>query len=245
MLNENPLVTLIMFTYRFPQFLPTALYGIKSQTYANTETIIISVEGDVETDEVLQKHNGNWFKWLKSEKPNNVHQFNMGINEAQGEYLAMCAADDFVLPSKIASEVQVAVKTGALMVYSNFFYANSNLEIIGVTDLPSFSYMQLVKRNFMPDMALIHRKLYDEFGVFDETLGAMAFFDKWLRIAEKYSDKIILQPTPNYLYRKHGGQLSEKMSDPARLETRRRIVETSLDRMGIPHGKIQYQIERV
>jgi glycosyltransferase involved in cell wall biosynthesis len=210
-----------------------------AQTYPKVELIVVPVADDRETndvlDAILEQH---LFKIVGSDKANIIHQINKGLEAASGEYVTLIASDDFMLPGKIADEVNVARMRNALLVYSLFFYGDENLTITGgvtIQSVPEFSYDTLVRRNYITDCSLVHRSIYDEFGSFDESLQILAVYDKWLHIAERYPDRIVRNPVPTFIYRQHGNQAHEKriaMQQKDRFELYRKVVSSSLQRMG-------------
>jgi glycosyltransferase involved in cell wall biosynthesis len=237
---EKPLVSVIMPTYKQPQYLPTSVLGVMTQTYLNLELIVVPVVDDEQTMGGLKElqHMFPAFIVAASDRASIVHQINVGLGKAHGTYVTLIASDDFMLPGKIADEVNVAHMRNALLVYSLFFYGDDNLTITGgvtTQSVPVFSYDTLICRNYITDNALVHRSMYDEFGPFDESLEILAVYDKWLHIAEKHPTHIVRNPVPTFIYRQHGDQAHEKriaMQEKDRFELYRRVVSSSLQRMG-------------
>jgi len=235
---QNPLVSVLMPTYHQPQYLEASILSVMAQTYPydKVELIIVPVEGDIETLKVLGSlHAGHFrFHTVISDKASVVHQLNLGLKEAKGAYLTEAASDDFMLPWKIANEVQVSEKSNALLVYSFFLYGDENLTPTGVTNVPEFSYEELLHRNFISDCCLVRQEVYDELGPFDESLGVLCMFDKWLRLAEKHPDRIVRNPIATWVYRTHQDQLHSKRLETGNFEMYRKVITDSLKRMGRP-----------
>jgi glycosyltransferase involved in cell wall biosynthesis len=234
---EKPLVSIIMPTYKQPQYLPTSVLGVMAQTYLNLELIVVPVVDDEQTMGGLKELERMFPDIIiaPSDRASIVHQINVGLGRAHGTYVTLIASDDFMLPGKIADEVHVAQVRNALLVYSLFFFGDENLTVLNVPEVPDFSYDTLVRRNYITDNSLVHRSMYDEFGPFDESLEILAVYDKWLHIAEKHPDRIVRNPVPTFIYRQHGDQAHEKriaMQEKDRFELYRRVVSGSLQRMG-------------
>ncbi len=91
----NPLVSVIMPTFKQSQYIETSILGVMSQTYPNIELIIVPVEGDVETTSILDRL---WIRYreklrfYKSHKANIIHQINLGLKVAQGDYITQIAS---------------------------------------------------------------------------------------------------------------------------------------------------------
>jgi len=246
-MQGKQLVSVIMPTYHQPQYLRTSVLGVMAQTYPNVELIIVPVEGDVETLETLRllqlKH--LFGPVIVSPKADVIHQFNLGLKNAKGKYMTEAASDDFALPGKIENEVQLIEKRDALLVSSLFFIGDENLNLIGVTNVPEFSYETLIHKNYISDCSLVHRLVFEEFGLFNESLGVLACFDKWLHVAEKYPDRMVQNPVPTWIYRSHPQQLHKKRLDEGKFDMYRKVVEASLKRKGIePPENMEFRVTK-
>jgi len=231
----NPLVTVVMPTYKQSQYLFTSVLGVMAQTYPNVDLIIVPVKEDRETRHTLNMLPPTFvFETVLSDKANIIHQMNLGLEKAEGEYVTLFASDDFMLPGKISGEMRLAQEKNAVLVYSLFFHADENLNPTGVSNAPEFSYETLVHRNYISDQSLVAKSMFSEFGLFDESLEILAVFDKWLHIAEEYPDRIVRNPVPTWIYRSHPDQAHKKRLDkPERFELYRRVISASLKRKGI------------
>ena len=232
---QNPLVSVVMPTFHQPQYIEASILGVMAQTYPDVELIIVPVESDEETLDFLQVlSHRHFFRTVESDRASIVHQINLGLKEARGEFTTLIASDDFMLPGKIQGEMRLAQEKNAVLIYSLFFYGDENLCLTGAPKLPEFSYETLVHRNYITDNSLVKREMFDEFGLFDESLEILAVFDKWLHIAEKYPDRIVRNPVPTFIYRQHPDQAHKKRLDRSdRFELYRKVVSASLKRKGI------------
>ena len=243
-LGEKSLVSVVIPTYQHSQYLPTAILSVLAQTYKPVELVIASVVGDEETHAVVDHFQTILdIRHVKSEKPDHIHQINLGLEEATGEFTVLFGSDDFMLPNKIDREMSVARATEAVLVYSPYFYADDKLNIQAVSPMPPFRYELLVQRNFIVDSCLVAKRMYGEFGTFDESLGSLAVYDKWLHIAEKYEGNIIFNSVPVILYRTHPQQKHvSRLADPHQVELYERVVKASLTRKGLPTDKVKFRL---
>ena len=242
---DAPLLSVVMPTHGHAQFIETAIKGILSQTYPRVKLLVVSVKGDEQTRKVLDRLG---VKYLESDRADHIHQINIGVNETKGEWVSAGASDDSFLPSKLWSELALATQRDALVVYSDFFYGDDQLRVDGVCRAADFSYERLIGRCMVNDCSLVSRGLYEEFGPLNEALGSIAFFDRWLHIAEKYPDKIVHNPYPAFIYRRHSGQKSgvEKLQDPKRLGLMLQVARASLKRKGLDAEQFKgYRVVRL
>ena len=228
-------VAVLIPSYNQPHMLETALLSVIAQTYDNVRIIVVTVDKDEDTRSVLSEigYLGPTMVWVQTDHPSVFGQLNKAVSEALSrsiDYMMFMGSDDFLLPNKIGQEVKVAGLRKAKLVYSPYFEGNDELNITRVVELPNVpSYELLLRQSFIPDMALCHRSVFEEFGLFDEKQGEqVAIYDKWLHVAEKYIDRIVFSPFPNYIYRRHSGQTSSRV--PIRIEDRERVRTQSLER---------------
>jgi len=222
-----------MATYKQSRFLRTALLSCLNQTYDNFEVIVVSVEGDKETDVVL----GSFpfpFHWVISEKADYVHQRNLGIESARGEWITLADSDDVYLPHKLSSEAEVAEREKAYIVTSGFFICDESLNIREAYIPPSEITREMLLRScLITDLCLVNRRIYEEFGLFDEGYSEVAFYNLWLRVAEKYPDKIKANRQPVFMYRMHPEQMHRTLDKQWQAMMRQKVKEESLTRKPI------------
>jgi glycosyltransferase involved in cell wall biosynthesis len=241
---QNPLVSVIMPTFHQSQYIETSVLGVMAQTYPNVELIIVSVKDDMETEEKICGILDLYPQIVTIESPeaNIIKQINLGLKEAKGEYITQIASDDFMLPGKIQGEMRLAQEKSAVLVYSLFLYADEHLCLTGAPKLPEFSYETLVRRNYITDNSLVAKGMFDEFGLFDESLEILAVYDKWLHIAEKCPDRIVHYPIPTFIYRMHPGQAHDERLKKRDFSLYAKVVEASLRRKGIEPKGVKFEI---
>lgn len=136
---------------------------------------------------------------------------NAGIQAARGEYFKFLDADDWLTPDAISQQVSAFNVEPALgLVYSDLVRvdaAGKPLDAYSVATarrildgdiLPSL----LLGGYFTPHTVLVPRRVLEQVGVFDETLGGAADFELWMRIAcEGYSAHFV--PAKLAYYRLH------------------------------------------
>jgi glycosyltransferase involved in cell wall biosynthesis len=209
-----------MATYKHAQYLPTALRGVADQKYKKIELIIVSVEGDIPTERVLKKaqDEGFPFKWIISKKAtsNVFHDKGLGLKACKGDWIIFSDSDDFLLPDAIKNHLALAKRHDALVVCSTYYLYDENLTPLRKANhLQRYDYKKLVTgRNYIPDCSLVSRQCYDEFGwEFDRSFReGGVFWNRWLKIGEKYPDRFAFNLIPAFLHRQHSAQISRRRS---------------------------------
>ena len=133
-----PLVSVIMSVYNAEKFLNSAIESITNQTFTDFEFIIIE---DCSTDKTLEilkefKEKENRIKIIQKEKNEGpkgfIKNLNVGLNMAQGKYIARMDADDISLPERFQKQVIFLENNPKIsMVGAQIDFINEKNEIIG------------------------------------------------------------------------------------------------------------------
>jgi len=101
-MKEN-LVSIIVRTKDRPKLLMRALQSIASQTYTYIEVVLVNDGGcDLDIKELQDILGGMLLSYIKLEKnTGRAHAGNIGIKNAQGEYIAFLDDDDEYYPEHI------------------------------------------------------------------------------------------------------------------------------------------------
>jgi len=230
-MSENPLVSIVIATYKQHTSLPIAIRSALNQTYPNIEVVVVPVRSDRETMRVL-----NLFPVLPevkvaiSEKADYVYQRSLGVLNASGRWFKWVDSDDYLLPGAVKSDMTVALKEKAYVVYSPLLLGNQHFNVVDFIKTEMFSYEALTKNCFITDSSLTAKSMFYEFGL-DEKKGEMAFYDFWLKIAEKYPDRIKLNMFPGVVYCQHNEQMHRKTASEEKARQRAQVVAESLERV--------------
>lgn len=108
----DPLVTVVITTFRRAKFLPEAIESVLRQTYGNIELIVIDDNGEGTPDQLataiaVGRMNDSRIRYraLKQNAGASAAR-NAGTMLANGFYVAFLDDDDIILPEKIAKQVQ-------------------------------------------------------------------------------------------------------------------------------------------
>ena len=110
--NNNPLVSILIFSYNHEQYIAECLESILVQNYPNIELIVIDDCSPDKTWEIIENyklrckqklHNINFI--LKDTNKGLVDSINQGVNVATGDFILMCASDDKLASNKTISKL--------------------------------------------------------------------------------------------------------------------------------------------
>lgn len=104
----EPLVTVIIPTYKRAPFLRHALEGLKKQTYRNFETIIVVKPGGDETERIVKQYQKDLSIELVPQLEEFVSKaYNLGLEKAKGEYIAIMDDDSVPSPDWLKQHVRI------------------------------------------------------------------------------------------------------------------------------------------
>jgi glycosyltransferase involved in cell wall biosynthesis len=204
-MTKVTLVSVIVPIYNAAKFLPAAIESVLAQTHPHWELLLVddgSTDGSVEIARRYAQRHPDRIRCLAHEGGQNRGKSttrNLGIQHAQGEYIAFLDADDLFLPDKLAHQLTLlAAWPEAGMVYGRTEYwfnwpgappakQKNFLSRLGVQPGRLYSPPDLLTRYLIDSgtvpcicSLLARRSLLVEIGMFDE------------RIQHLYEDQVLL-----------------------------------------------------
>jgi glycosyltransferase involved in cell wall biosynthesis len=105
-MNAQPRVSVIIDNYNYGRFLGDAIDSVLNQTYRNLEVVVVD-DGSIDhSHEVIEGYDDKVISVLKS-NGGQASAFNAGFAASQGEIVCFLDADDIMLPTRVATAVQV------------------------------------------------------------------------------------------------------------------------------------------
>jgi glycosyltransferase involved in cell wall biosynthesis len=206
---HDQIVSIVLPTYNRYRFVCRAIDSVLDQNYRAYELIVVDDGSTDATADRLASYDDRVTVIKQSNKGVSAAR-NAGIRAATGEFIALLDSDDMWLPQKL--ERQIA-----------FFRANPNAMVCqteeiwirnGVRVNPGKRHKKqsgMIFENTLPlclvspSAVMLRKPLFDEVGMFDESLPACEDYDLWLRICWKYPVHLIDTP----LIIKYGGHADQ------------------------------------
>ncbi len=222
-MSEKPLVSVVCLCYNQASFVREAIYSVLDQTYDNIELVVVD---DASTDDsryairsTLSKLDHVRFLPL-AKNVGNCQAFNAALQFLKGKYVIDLAADDMLLPGRVARGVEDLESRG-----DEYGVNFTNVEIVDseghhlrhhyavntngtarVKPPEGDLYTTLVSRYVInPVSMMIRKSVLDDLEGYDEALS-YEDFDFWVRSSRKflysYTDEVLVRK------RIHGGNKS-------------------------------------
>lgn len=210
-------VTVVIPTFNRLARLKHSLASVSDQTVSPLEVIVVddgSVDGTSE--------------WIKEKMPNVtlIQQRNAGVSAARNagiekadtEWIAFLDSDDEWLPDKLETQMDALHKMPSFRVCHTeevwIFDGKVRAVAKPYAKQSGWIFKQcLALCAISPSTVLIHKSVFEEVGVFDESLPACEDYDLWLRICSRMEVLLVRKP----LIKKHGGH-KDQLSDQRGLD---------------------------
>lgn len=119
----NPKISIVTISYNSAKFIERTIQSVLSQTYSNTEYIIIDGGSTDGTKEIIEKYSSQLSYWC-SEKDKGIYDaMNKGIKKATGEWINfMNSGDCFVSENVLANVMSASIEDDICVVYCDAIY---------------------------------------------------------------------------------------------------------------------------
>ena len=214
--------------YNRAHLLPRCLDSVLAQEFKPIEIIVVD-DGSTDSTRSLLQGSYPGVRLITQENKGVSAARNAGIRAATGTWLAFLDSDDTWFPAKLGRQVQaVEASPGSNIVHTDEIWIRN-----GVRVNPHRKHRKYGGSIFKhclplcvisPSSVMIHRRVFDLVGLFDETLPVCEDYDLWLRISARMPVLFIREP----LITKYGGH-DDQLSSRYRGMDRYRI--RSIDRI--------------
>lgn len=213
---STPRVSIIIPTFNRGHTLRIAVDSIFQQTWQDYELIVVDDGSTDNTADILQSIPNIKILSLGENRGVSFAR-NRGIEKAKGKFICFLDSDDHWFPEKLAKQVQWIEKNPeSSACYTDEIWIRNGIRVNPMKKHRKYSGQ--VFRNCLPlciispSSIMMRRELFDDIGVFDESLPACEDYDLWLRLTLRHpvhfiNEKLIVKTGghPDQLSRKYWG----------------------------------------
>ena len=231
-MNTHPTISVIIPTYNRAGMLKEAIDSVLAQDYSDFELIVVDDGSTDETPQILNGYGGKIKRICQPNKGVSAAR-NRGIAAASGEFMAFLDSDDLWLPDKLTIQSEFLRSTpDALICQTEEIWIRNGVRVNPRERHRKVSGM-IFERSLAlclvsPSAVMLRRGLFDEFGLFDESLLACEDYDMWLRVSCRCP--VYLIETPLIIKRGgHADQLSRQpVLDKYRIQAIKKILDSQM-----------------
>lgn len=200
-MDESKLfVSVIIPVYNGEKYLAEAIGNVKKQNYQPLEIIVIDDGSTDKTAEVAAEYKDS-IRYVYQKNSGPAAARNCGIRMAKGDAIAFLDVDDLwsdealkIQASYLQNNPSVEIVQGLIQNLKMSYLANDDQTIFEKNYLP-YNYINL-------GSALYRKSVFDNIGLFDETLNFGEDVDWFIRAWENSVSKAVLEQVTLF-YRKH------------------------------------------
>ena len=205
-------VSVVIPTYNRAHLLVRALESVLRQTAPPGEMIVVDDGSNDSTAEIVRE---------KFPEVIYVNQANRGVSAARntgirisrGEWIAFLDSDDTWLPDKLFDQNHALMQSGLLVCHTDETWVRDGRHVNQMNK--HARHAGWIYKNCLPLCAIspssvmLNRRVFNEVGLFDESLPACEDYDMWLRVCARFEVSLVGKPLV-IRYGGHTDQLSRK-----------------------------------
>jgi glycosyltransferase involved in cell wall biosynthesis len=183
-------ISVIIPTWNRSSYLARALESVYAQSISPHEVIVVDDGSTDDTREIIKQHFKD-VRYLYQENRGVSSARNTGIRAAGGDWIALLDSDDCWLPHKLEHQQQLLRDNpDARICHSDEIWIRNGKRVNPMKKHAKrggyiFKHC-LPLCAISPSSAIIRHDLFDEIGLFDESLPACEDYDLWLRLCAAY-----------------------------------------------------------
>ncbi len=230
--ESRPFFSVIIPTYNQADYLPAAIESLFNQTFNDWEAVVVNDGSIDKTYEVMENYAFQDPRIKVFYKGNGgvATALNVGINKARGEWICWLSSDDLFEPDKLEIHFNAIKEYPEIKFFHSHWYllleeTKQKLAPPLWLQIPptEFQVTRFFWANYIHGNAIaVHRSVFDEVGLFNESLRQGQDFDMWLRISSRFVSFFLDKRT--CITRIHKGQTTNSFVEGGVLDSTRSLI---------------------
>ena len=205
-------ISVIIPTFNRKKTIGRAIQSVKNQSLSPFEILIID-DGSKDGTEEWVKEKFQNIKYIYQNNQGVSSARNIGIENAYGDWVAFLDSDDEWLPNKLNEQVKaIGLNPEMKFFHTNEIWIRNGIRVNQMKKHKKYGGYIFEKCldicRVSPSSVLIQKEVFNDIGIFDESLRVCEDYDLWLRITSKYP-VVFLDIPLIYKYGGHADQLSK------------------------------------
>ena len=228
-----PSVSVIIPTFNRKNYISRALESVYAQSYTNILDVIVVDDGSTDGTQEHLKKRFKQISFVSQENKGVSAARNLGIQKAKGEWIAFLDSDDAWEKHKIKKQISALLKSEEqyLICHTDEIWIRKGVRVNSMKKHEKsggWIFNRCLNLCLIsPSSVLIHKRLFEKIGHFDEDLTVCEDYDLWLRITATFPVLYI----PEKLTIKFGGHCdqlskSEKGFDKYRAKSLIKLIKS-------------------
>jgi glycosyltransferase involved in cell wall biosynthesis len=220
--DAEPLITVIIPTFRRPKSLRRAILSVLNQTFPAFQVCVYDDASGDDTQKVvveLAKTDSRIKYWCHEQNIGFMANFNYGLKEVNTPFFSFLNDDDLLLPHFFEQAVQSLVSNPDVMFYSGSTILVKDNKVVDVRTkegrlgyfAPPDGALEILSGQRLWTSVIFRSEVVDHVGVLDIEAGMALDFDFQLRIAAHHP--IITSNQPSAIFSLDEGSISDTTSD--------------------------------
>lgn len=205
-------ISVIIPTHNRAHVLDRAIESVLAQTLKASEIVIVD-DGSTDNTAELVRSRFPECHYVYQDNQGVSSARNLGIRIASGDWLAFLDSDDEWLPGKQAAQrIELRKDTERRLCHTEEIWIRNGKRVNAMqkhAKSGGFIFKQCLPLCVIsPSATMIHKSIFEEIGVFDESLPACEDYDMWLRICSIESVGFVKEAQ----IKKYGGHMDQLSS---------------------------------
>jgi len=220
--NAEPLITVIIPTFRRPELLRRAILSVLHQTFLSLQVCVYDDASNDDTQHVVTQLAETDSRIKYHRHKHNIGtaaNFNYGLQLVNTPFFSFLSDDDLLLPHFLEAAMQSLSSSPDVMFYAGVTIQVEDNKIIGISKNGGrFGYLpapdgllDIADHQLMWNSIVFRSEVVDRIGLLDAGVGGPADVDFLFRIAAHYP--IIISTEPGAIYVLHSRNLYARSSD--------------------------------
>ena len=185
------MVSIVIPTYNRRELLVRALQSVLDQSFQDWEVLVIDDGSEDNSSQVVDRLRDRRLHYVRQEHRGVSAARNAGIRLARFPWISFLDSDDYWKPTKLARQLETLKRWAHYLVaYTDEIWIRRGKRVNPKKIHRKYSgwiyHRCLPLCIISPSSVLIHRRVLEEQGLFDEALPVCEDYELWLRIASRY-----------------------------------------------------------